>query len=315
MVSAVVNSIISGAFRGKSGADTFHHHIIQGVTKKIYLKYCQSSQVKPNLVSTDQGVKGFWIGSPRAKFVGIFFHGGGFAMDGTKSHIDLCLELQRSLDQNGIELAWFYSTYTLMPHATYPTQFCEAVETLNYILHDLRRDPSEVILAGDSAGANLCLAILSHMTHPATGAPRLIVQEPLKAIALISPWVSFDHNWPSVRRNEHKDIEATDATALWSRIYLDVNPTNYYTEAARAPEEWWKEAKVQHTLVLAGEDEILLDPITAWVSNFQKSNTETTFVIGEKECHIAPIIWPMFGDKHETHQVRALKDWLKARLL
>ncbi|PCG94922.1 Alpha/beta hydrolase fold-3 [Penicillium occitanis (nom. inval.)] len=236
---------------------------------QIYLKYCQSSQVKPNLVSTDQGVKGFWIGSPRAKFVGIFFHGGGFAMDGTKSHIDLCLELQRSLDQNGIELAWFYSTYTLMPHATYPTQFCEAVETLNYILHDLRRDPSEVILAGDSAGANLCLAILSHMTHPATGAPRLIVQEPLKAIALISPWVSFDHNWPSVRRNEHKDIEATDATALWSRIYLDVNPTNYYTEAARAPEEWWKEAKVQHTLVLAGEDEILLDPITAWVSNFQ----------------------------------------------
>lgn len=47
----------------------------------------------------------------------------------------------------------------------------------------------------------------------------------------------------------------------------------------------------------------------------KKSNTEATFVIGEKECHIAPIIWPMFGDKHETHQVRALKDWLKARLL
>lgn len=254
-------------------------------------------------------------------------------MDGTKSHIDLCLELQRSLDEKGVELAWFYSTYTLTPHATYPTQFCEAVETLNYILHDLGRHPSEVILAGDSAGANLCLAILSHMTHPATGVPRLIVQEPLKAIALISPWVSFDHNWPSVRRNKHKDIEATDATALWSRIYLDVNPTNYYIEAVRAPEEWWKDAKVQHTLVLAGEDEILLDPITAWVSNFQvcgslrlstpkrrltnskKSNTDTTFVIGEKECHIAPIIWPMFGDKHETHQVRALKDWLKARLL
>jgi hypothetical protein len=51
------------------------------------------------------------------------------------------------------------------------------------------------------------------------------------------------------------------------------------------------------------------------LTNSKKSNTETTFVIGEKECHIAPIIWPMFGDKHETHQVRALKDWLKARLL
>jgi acetyl esterase/lipase len=190
-------------------------------------------------------------------------------MDGTKSHIDLCLDLQRSLDQNGIKLAWFYSTYTLTPHSTYPTQFCEAVETLNYILQDLGRHPSEVILAGDSAGANLCLAILSHMTHPATGVPRLIVQEPLKALALISPWVSFSHNWPSVRRNKHKDIEATDATALWSRIYLDVNPTNYYIEAVHAPEEWWKEAKVQHTLVLAGEDEILVDPITAWVYNFQ----------------------------------------------
>jgi hypothetical protein len=90
---------------------------------------------------------------------------------------------------------------------------------------------------------------------------------------------------------------------------------------------------VEQTLVLAGSDEVLLDPIKSWASSFkvcqwnerrfcsssdwhlrQKSNPDTTLVIGINECHIAPLIWPMFGDFHETEQEIALKHWLIERL-
>ncbi len=41
----------------------------------------------------------------------------------------------------------------------------------------------------------------------------------------------------------------------------------------------------------------------------------TTFVVGKDEGHIAPIIEPMVFDKTETEQGKAIKTWLKARLL
>ncbi|GKZ36253.1 hypothetical protein AbraIFM66950_007250 [Aspergillus brasiliensis] len=324
---------ISGLYRGPSEADTYYHHLIQAVTKKlmtrftsiqlqylfpsydqIYLDYCRRSRIKPRFVTNTQGLKGFWTGPPTAKYVVINFHGGGFAMDATKAYLEFWPSVANALSDDGISTTWFHVTYTLTPHATYPTQFREAVEALRYVIEDLGRPPSEVILVGDSAGANLCLAILSHLSHPSPDVPELRIGAPLKAIALLSPWLSFRHDSPSMKINEHKDIDAREVTERWSQQYLNGKPSNYYTEALEAPEEWWQGALVEQTLVLAGSDEVLLDSIKAWVQTFSKSNPDTTLVIGRNECHIAPLIWPLFNDYHETEQGSALKSWLCERL-
>ena len=42
---------------------------------QLYLEYCENTGVKPNLVSNERGLKGFWLGSPTAKYVVINFHG------------------------------------------------------------------------------------------------------------------------------------------------------------------------------------------------------------------------------------------------
>ncbi|OJJ68113.1 hypothetical protein ASPBRDRAFT_210028 [Aspergillus brasiliensis CBS 101740] len=305
---------ISGLYRGPSGADTYYHHLIQAVTKRlmtrftslqlqylfpsydqIYLDYCRHSRIKPRFVTNKQGLKGFWTGPPTAKYVVINFHV-------WPMHYPI------------ISTTWLHVTYTLTPHATYPTQSREAVEALRYVIEDLGRPPSEVILVGDSAGANLCLAILSHLLHPSPDVPELRIGAPLKAIALLSPWLSFRHDSPSMMINEYKDIDAREVTERWSREYLNGKPSNYYTEALEAPEEWWQDALVEQTLVLAGSDEVLLDSIKAWVQKFSKSNPDTTLVIGRNECHIAPLIWPLFNDYHETEQGSALKCWLCERL-
>ncbi|KAH1293238.1 hypothetical protein KXX11_009361, partial [Aspergillus fumigatus] len=270
--------------------------------------------LQPHFVSNSRGLKGFWIGSPSAKYIVIYFHGGGFAMDATAPYLDFWPRIQTTLANAGIENALFHCTYTLTPHAAYPTQFCEAVEALRYILEDVGHSPSQVLLVGDSAGANLCLAVLSHLTHPSEDVPELVINEPIKGVVLMSPWVSFRHHWPSVEASEHRDIDAAEVLTEWSRAYLNGRESNNYIEAAEAPEWWWDNIRVRQTLVLAGGDEALSDPIKTWVNSFKKANHDTALVIGERECHVAPLVWPMFGDYHETQQERALKHWLLERL-
>ncbi|KAL2830832.1 Alpha/Beta hydrolase protein [Aspergillus cavernicola] len=302
----LVYAAISGPFRGRSGADTYRHHMIQVAVKKVLHrainpKYKQltllaywkvqstpaANRIKPHFVSTNRGVKGFRLGDPLAKYIVINFHGGGFAMDATEPYLYFWPNIQTTLAN--------------------AAPFCEAVETLRYVLEDLKRSPRDVLITGDSAGANLCLAILSHLRHCSVDVPELVIHEPIKGAILISPWVSFSHEWPSVKKNQHKYIDTQEVTTQWSQLYLNGQLSNNYIEAVNAPEEWWNEIQVEQTLVLAGADEVLFDPIKAWTSNFKKSNPDTTLVVGERECHVAPLIWPMFGDFHETELEHALK--------
>lgn len=46
----------------------------------------------------------------------------------------------------------------------------------------------------------------------------------------------------------------------------------------------------------------------------QKRNPNTTLIVGQKEFHIAPLIWLMFAENQETQQGLALKSWLCERL-
>ena len=54
--------------------------------------------------------------------------------------------------------------------------------------------------------------------------------------------------------------------------------------------------------------------LTGSANDLQKMNFETTLIVGRNECHIAPLIWPLFADKHETEQGLALTAWLIDRL-
>ncbi|KAJ6026169.1 alpha/beta hydrolase fold protein [Penicillium canescens] len=268
VAAELVKAAVSGPFRGRSGADTYRHHVIQAVVKKdqIYVEHCQKHGDQPHFVSTNLGVNGFWIGDPSAKYVVIQFHGGGFAMDATEPHLHFWRKIQSQLADAGITTTWFHSMYTLTPHEAYPSQIREAVETLRYIMEDIGRLPGEVLIAGDSAGGNLCLAILSHLKHRLEDIPELIVNEPLKG----QFFYPLGHDWPTAMLNKDKDIDAQEVTSRWSQLYLNGRASNNFVEAVDASEEWWVDIQVEQTLVLAGADEVLLDPIKAWFSKFER---------------------------------------------
>lgn len=79
----------------------------------------------------------------------------------------------------------------------------------------------QIVLAGDSAGGNMSLALLSHLLHPNPEVkPRIELNEPLAGAVLISPWVKFATDDDSVKRNATSDMVTPQAANRWSSLFL-----------------------------------------------------------------------------------------------
>lgn len=195
--------------------------------------------------------------------------GGGFALAAGAGHFSFLNALIKTLNSNGHDVSVFFLAYSLTPPATYPTQLRQAVESLRYILSTTHRDPSSVMIGGDSAGGNLALAVLLHLSHPHPEIDPLELSAPLKGVFAFAPWVSFRSDWPSLETNRYKDMIPKEALATWSKAYLRGKKGDSWSEPLLAPTEWWRGAKTEHVLVLAGADEILLSPIEEFVERFK----------------------------------------------
>lgn len=173
------------------------------------------------------------------------------------------------LNAAGKDIAILVLSYTLMPHAVYPTQIGQGVEILRYVLNETPRKPSNVIIGGDSAGGNMTAAVLSHLSHPHKSIQPLELSEPLRGAFMIAPWVSFSADFPSITSNQYRDSVTNVTINQWSDMYLNGKPSDNYTEALLAPEEWWKGVMAQEVLILAGSDEILRDSIKEFAKKFE----------------------------------------------
>jgi acetyl esterase/lipase len=130
-----------------------------------------------------------------------------------------------------------------------------------------------VIVGGDSAGGNLALAVLLHLSHPHPEIEPLYDVAPLAGLFAWAPWASFSHAGTSMRENQHKDMIGNEILDRWSKAYLggDGKEGDAWSQPAKAPMEWWKGAKVEEVLFLAGRDEVLFDVIDGFVKRFKVS--------------------------------------------
>jgi acetyl esterase/lipase len=175
------------------------------------------------------------------------------------------------LNATGHDVAVFFLAYTLTPHATYPTQLRQAIEALRYILTETNRSPANIIVGGDSAGGNLAFALLLHLSHPHPEIEPVELKTNLAGVFGFAPWVSFRTDWPSIHANMYKDLINEDALTMWSSAYLNDKKSDAWSEPALAPVEWWRDAKTEQVLILAGQDEILFSAIDDFVERFKVS--------------------------------------------
>ncbi len=118
--------------------------------------------------------------SPSAATV-IYYHGGGFVVGGLDSHDSICAEI---CAETGLRVVAV--DYPLAPENSYPEDFNAAWQAYLAISAAY---PGSIVLAGDSAGGNLCAAI----SHKARGGD---AAKPIGQV-LIYPGLGGALDWPS----------------------------------------------------------------------------------------------------------------------
>ncbi|EEH36233.1 alpha/beta hydrolase fold protein [Paracoccidioides lutzii Pb01] len=333
LIASAIYAAITGLVRGQSGHRYYRKHINHAVirraisrfstrqsqalnpaTNQAYENFAKAKGFTPQTVALDHEAEGHWIGNKDAKNVLVYYHGGGFASPANPGFFQFQSNILDKLTAAGKDIAIFFVTYTLTPHAVYPTQLRQAVGALRYIVEKTGRSPENVFIAGDSAGGNLTLGILSHLSHPHKAIEPLELSEPLAGAVPISPWVSFSLNYASVKENQNKDILAISALERWSSYYIAGSESDNYLEPLRAPADWWKDLKVRDMLILTGSDDLFRSPVEEFAEKLKSGFPDTTFFVGKDECHDAPIVALMLGDQTETEQGKAYFSFFSSRL-
>ena len=149
----------------------------------------------------------------------LVFHGGGFFVGNFKIYRSYASFLAEILGREII-----FVEYKLSPESRYPRQLEDAKKAYSFLLG--KKEKSNIILAGDSAGGNLALALLLALKKDKSKKP--------KGIFCISPWV-----YPTAIMAEYPDsccqsdvligpfIKRAKETGSGPLSYLYCNPSDH----------------------------------------------------------------------------------------
>lgn len=170
----------------------------------------------------------------------LYAHGGAFLIGSPATHRGLTTRLARSAK------ASLYSLdYRLAPEHPYPAALQDARSAYEFLLSETASD-RRIVLAGDSAGAGLMLALAVSLRA---------AQRPMPdALVMISPWVDYGLSGTSLRERASVDpllreawVRQAVAAYLGGRDALRLSPLAM--ELGGLP----------RCLIQVGGDEILLD--------------------------------------------------------
>jgi acetyl esterase/lipase len=204
-----------------------------------------------------------------------------------------------------------------------------------------RYSPSAIKLAGDSAGGNLVLALLSHILHPelsplsshsySTHKPLLPLPlpAPLHSALLIAPWLTFSTSSPTFLSNKETDILDTQVLHKWSAAFVGDwrgagtemrMGEDTFLEPMKADGEWWKGLRgvvKEGMLVVAGGEEAFVGNVKEWAGDMKErlrsegAEDWLRLVVAEGEYHDQPSIGiGLYDEVEDGGQTRAVKEWI-----
>jgi acetyl esterase/lipase len=224
-------------------------------------------------VSAD-GVPAEWIEASDADLgVILYLHGGAYALGSINSHREIVARLARTTKMRGLAI-----DYRLAPEHPYPAALEDAIAAYLWLLTQ-GYDPSQIIIAGDSAGGGLALGTLVTLRDAG---------KPLPAGAVcISPWTDLATTGASIQNKAKVDlILDPDSLEKYAKYYAGEHEL---TSPLISP--LYADPKgLPPLLIQVGTDEILLDDATRFTKNAQESGVDVTLEIWDQMFHVFQMI-------------------------
>ncbi len=263
---------IMKAIRAKPPADI---HEARAVLDQAFGEFKPASDVTVFEIDA-AGVPCQWITAPdvpQDRLI-IYFHGGAYAACSPTTHQDLISRLSRASGAAALGV-----DYRLPPEHPFPAAVDDALASYNWALgHGF--EPSNIVLAGESAGGGLVLAVLLNARDAGVPLPA--------AGVCFSPWVDLECTGESMAANDHlDDFIKYGGLAARAESYLSgADPKNPLASALYADLHG-----LPPLLVHVGSAETLLDDSTRLASLAKEAGIDLTLKVWDDMVHV----WQAFA--------------------
>ena len=229
-----------------------------------------AADVKCEPVSAD-GVPAEWIVPPGAEphRVLLYLHGGGYVIGSINSHRAMIARIARASRARAIAI-----DYRLAPEHPFPAAVEDATRAYRWLLAQ-GNAARNMVIAGDSAGGGLTLAVLATLRTAG---------DPMPAAAVtISPWTDLERTGDSMRSNAGRDqTVAVEDLGEMARMYLGTSdPKNPLASPLYADFRGFPPLLIQ-----VGAAEGLLDDSTRVAKRAKAAGVEVELEIWEDMVHV-----------------------------
>ncbi|MGA9598346.1 MAG: alpha/beta hydrolase [Acidimicrobiia bacterium] len=231
-------------------------------------------RVRPEMVG---GVAGEWHERTDTTLTNrctlLYFHGGGYLAGSAATHRRWAARLTWA-----IGCKTYVPEYRLAPQHPFPAALDDALAVYLALLERGVR-PEEIVVAGDSAGGGLSLALLLRLRDEG---------HPLPAGAvLFSPYTDLEHTAGSIVTNAGTDYLPLGEIRANTEYLGDHDPKDPY-----ASPMYGDYTGIPPLLVFAGGREMILDDSTRLVDRARSRGCDVTLHVAPDMYHVWPALLP-----------------------
>ncbi|RPD65114.1 hypothetical protein L226DRAFT_19403 [Lentinus tigrinus ALCF2SS1-7] len=211
----------------------------------------------------------------RKERIVLYLHGGAYYMFSAATHRLITIPLAKYLDAR-----LFAVDYRLAPETRFPGPLHDAVSAYFRLIDDLHVPPENIIVAGDSAGGGLALALLMYLRDNSYPLP--------SGAILLSPWVDLTMSCESWDSNAPYDIIPMPEPGDHLNpimCYLGDDMEKYLTHPYASP--LFGDLKgLPPMLIQTGEAEVLRDENTLLAHKATMAGVEVRYELFEDMVHV-----------------------------
>lgn len=233
-----------------------------------------------------EGMAAEWIRPATAdpRRVLLYLHGGGYVLGSLNTHRSLVGTLAQRCGMHALAI-----DYRKAPDFPFPAALDDALLAYRWLLAQ-GYEPNNIILAGDSAGGGLVLALLLALRNH---------HEPLPAAAIgLSPWTDLVLPTGTIRRVAAEELQLLEALAIrgWGSLYAAKMPLS-------APLVSPVQAALHDLpplLLQTSDAEVLYDDVLKFAAKAKKAGVPVTLQAFSGLVHWWHLFWRLVPEAREA---------------